>query len=73
MKPYFKKWGYLFFFWAATIAYGQVYVGIHYPMDILGGAVLGSLIGIMTSSVFNRRIGLPPLIMKHEFSIGNGA
>lgn len=61
MKPYFKKWGYLFFFWAATVAYGQVYVGVHYPLDVLGGAILGSLIGMMTASVFNRRIGLPPL------------
>lgn len=62
MKPYFKKWGYLFFFWAATIAYGQVYVGVHYPFDILGGAVIGSCVGYFTASLFNRRIGLPALI-----------
>lgn len=62
MKPYFKKWGNLFFLWAASIAYGQVYVGVHYPLDVLGGAIVGSLVGMMTSSVFNRRIGLPPLL-----------
>jgi membrane-associated phospholipid phosphatase len=62
MRSYFKKWGYLFFFWAATISYGQVYVGVHYPLDIIGGALLGSSIGLMTSSIFNRRIGLPPLL-----------
>jgi membrane-associated phospholipid phosphatase len=62
MKPYFKKWGYFFFVWAATIAYGQVYVGIHYPLDVLGGTVIGSFAGMMTASVFNRRIGLPPLL-----------
>lgn len=61
MKPYFKKWGYLFFFWAATVAYGQVYVGIHYPIDVFCGAILGSVIGITTGSVFNRHVGLPPL------------
>lgn len=66
MKPYFKKWGYLFFFWAATIAYGQVYVGVHYPLDVLGGAIVGSLVGMMTASVFNRRIGLPPLLPKEQ-------
>ncbi len=32
--------------WAATIAYGQVYVGVHYPFDVLTGALVGSLIGI---------------------------
>lgn len=31
--------------WAASIALGQVYVGVHYPLDICCGAILGSLIG----------------------------
>lgn len=33
------------FLWAASIAYGQVYVGVHYPLDVLAGALLGTLIG----------------------------
>jgi len=44
----------LFLLWAASIAYGQVYVGVHYPLDVLGGAALGSLIGIGTGFLFNR-------------------
>lgn len=28
--------------WAASVAYAQVYVGVHYPFDILGGALLGT-------------------------------
>jgi undecaprenyl-diphosphatase len=28
---------------AAGIAYSRVYVGVHYPLDVLGGAVLGLL------------------------------
>ena len=66
MKPYFKKWGYLFFVWAATISYGQVYVGVHYPLDIICGAILGSCIGSITASIFNRRVGLPPLISEEN-------
>lgn len=31
--------------WAASIALAQVYVGVHYPLDIAMGALLGSLIG----------------------------
>lgn len=31
--------------WAASIAFGQVYVGVHYPLDVLCGALLGSVIG----------------------------
>jgi undecaprenyl-diphosphatase len=34
-----------FLLWAGSIAYGQVYVGVHFPFDVLAGALLGSLIG----------------------------
>lgn len=33
-------------FWAALVSYSRVYVGVHYPADILGGAILGSVVGI---------------------------
>ena len=61
MKKYFGKWIYAFFFWAFTISYGQVYIGIHYPLDVTGGALLGTAIGWMTAYIFNARFGLPPL------------
>jgi membrane-associated phospholipid phosphatase len=35
-----------FFVLAAAIAWSRVYVGVHYPLDVLGGAVLGVLISI---------------------------
>jgi undecaprenyl-diphosphatase len=31
---------------AAAIAWSRVYVGVHYPLDVLGGAVLGVLIAL---------------------------
>lgn len=37
-KPvYWWAW----FAWAALVAYGQVYVGVHYPLDVVAGALLG--------------------------------
>ena len=36
----------LFFLLAAAIAWSRVYVGVHYPLDVLGGAALGVLIAI---------------------------
>lgn len=43
----FRSRGYLAMIipWAFLIAYTRIYLGLHYPGDILGGAVLGSLIG----------------------------
>jgi undecaprenyl-diphosphatase len=58
LQSVFKKWRYLFLFWAATICYGQVYVGVHYPLDVLCGAILGSATGYITGTVFNKKIGL---------------
>lgn len=35
----------LLLFWAATISYGQIYVGVHFPLDVVVGAMVGTLIG----------------------------
>lgn len=35
----------LLLLWAAAISYGQVYVGVHFPIDIIFGAVLGIFLG----------------------------
>lgn len=32
-------------FWASSIAFSQVYVGVHYPLDVLVGALVGVLFG----------------------------
>jgi undecaprenyl-diphosphatase len=42
---YMKQWKHFWWLWAALISLAQVYVGVHYPLDILGGALLGMIIG----------------------------
>lgn len=41
----FRGWGLPLLFWASLVALAQVYVGVHYPLDVLAGALLGSFIG----------------------------
>lgn len=53
----FKKWMYVAYLWAFFIAYAQVYVGVHYPLDIMGGAGLGVLAGLFTAWIFNKKWG----------------
>jgi membrane-associated phospholipid phosphatase len=54
-----KLLGAVMVFWAASVAFSQVYVGIHYPVDVSAGAVLGSLIGLVFALVYRHFIGLP--------------
>jgi membrane-associated phospholipid phosphatase len=44
--------------WAFSIAYAQVYVGIHFPLDVISGALLGISIGSVTGHFFNKRFGI---------------
>ena len=52
-----NKWAWIAFLWALMVSYAQVYVGLHYPFDIFGGALLGILFGLVTGMFFNKRFG----------------
>ncbi|MFZ4058161.1 MAG: phosphatase PAP2 family protein [Ferruginibacter sp.] len=58
MRNDWGKYSWLVFVWAFSIVYAQMYVGVHYPLDILGGTIVGLLVGWFTSSQFNRQFEL---------------
>lgn len=35
------------FIWAVLISYSRIYVGVHYPGDVIGGMVLGLGLGVL--------------------------
>ncbi|MEM9647950.1 MAG: phosphatase PAP2 family protein [Bacteroidota bacterium] len=41
------NWVWAFFLWPSLFAYSRIYVGVHYPLDIIVGAAVGSLSGIL--------------------------
>ncbi len=45
-------------FWACLVSFSQVYVGVHYPFDVVVGGILGMSIGMFNANYFNARIGL---------------
>ena len=55
LAPKFIK---LFFVWALIICFAQIYVGVHYPSDIVGGAILGGFTGYFVGKFYNNKNGL---------------
>lgn len=40
--------------WALSVAYAQVYVGVHFPLDVLCGGIIGALVGMVTAGLFHK-------------------
>lgn len=40
--------------WALLISFAQIYVGVHYPIDTFAGAILGTCIGLFTSTIYKK-------------------
>ena len=59
----FRRWWYtvLIFLWALLVVYSRIYIGLHYPMDIFFGAVLGSILAAISAGLCRRRLAGPGL------------
>jgi len=52
---FYKKWRWIWFWgmlWAGLISFAQVYVGVHFPLDVFCGALYGVLVGWIFARLF---------------------
>ena len=56
-----KRATYLIFIWAIIMAYSRIYVGVHYPADVIIGAINGLLCGGVIYFIYKY------LLSKHDF------
>jgi undecaprenyl-diphosphatase len=59
-----RKYGAWLLVLAVLASFGRVYIGVHYPLDVLGGAALGTLAGFVALGVMQIIKPLPDLIIK---------
>jgi undecaprenyl-diphosphatase len=56
--PLIGRYKWIFLAWAGSIAIAQVYVGVHYPLDILAGTILGLLVSLIITKIYTYIFGL---------------
>lgn len=57
LSNHFKRYA-VFYLLAALIGISRIYLGVHYPMDIIGGALIGMIIGFFLIDIA-KRAGFP--------------
>ncbi len=48
------KYAYLIFLYPLIFAYSRIYLGLHFPLDIISGYIFGSLVGILFYILFQK-------------------
>lgn len=47
------RWiGFLLMVWAGLVAYSRIYIGVHYPLDVISGAVIGLVLSWLFAKLF---------------------
>ncbi len=52
LKGHYKHFAWLILLWAAIVSYSRIYLGVHYPADIICGAIFGSILGYVLGKLF---------------------
>ena len=55
-KNKFKYLIYLSLLYASLISYSRIYLGVHFPLDIIFGATFGIIIGILTFKFYEKNL-----------------
>ena len=52
LSPKFRFIGWSLILWAFLVAYSRIYIGVHFPLDVLSGAVIGLILSALSLKLF---------------------
>jgi len=56
LKFEYKNIGWFLALWVLLISYSRIYIGVHYPADVIGGIIFGSVVGWLIYKLVSRVI-----------------
>ncbi len=52
------KWSWVVFIWPLFFSYSRIYLGVHYPLDIVAGIIIGGIVALLFYKVYHKFIKL---------------
>ena len=52
LRPHYRWFTPFILAWAAVVSYSRIYLGVHFPGDVIGGAITGAVIGFGISRIY---------------------
>lgn len=53
LKSRFSYFPLIIFSWAALVSYSRIYLGVHYPGDVICGALFGSIVALIVLKAYH--------------------
>ena len=54
LRSAYKPWIYLMIMWSVFVGYSRIYLGLHFPLDVICGWIFGDLSGYLLNKIISK-------------------